>query len=278
MRKDTSACAAEGSPWYAVSQHGIDPMVWRLREEAELLARDNATEITPDDANSRCDWGAGQPRVGGTHATAPQPLSCANRRLEPALKALAVDPQCSPPRSYAYVWTVAAWDLHDGIQELLSAYLKEEVLAIASERAVHIALLGLALVCIGAFLVLLFRPFLARVRKEGRRVGELLVQLPAEIDTDTLVAALTDRTRAAARQPLSSDGGAPWQARFGTAAASTPTVPLLLGACDRGERVFSPRGVQEQQGGWHSSGDAQLGRGGDGMRRRLGGGQRIAPE
>ena len=57
MRQDASNCAAEGSPWYAVSQHGIDPMMRRLAEEAELLAHDNASTITPDDANSRCERG-----------------------------------------------------------------------------------------------------------------------------------------------------------------------------------------------------------------------------
>lgn len=53
LRWDAEGCAPEGSAWYAVTHAGVDPMLRRSVEEASLLARDNASAITPDDANTR---------------------------------------------------------------------------------------------------------------------------------------------------------------------------------------------------------------------------------
>jgi len=190
---------------------------------------------------------------------------------------------------------VSNWDLHDGFHALVEMYVKEVEHSFAEGRSVHTILLVAASLCIIAFLVFLFRPFLARVRKEGRRVAELLVQLPTDIDLDTLVAALTDITRAEARQPISSDGGAfrwgaqaagrgaafrGWGGGAGAGGAQqTPTVPLLGSSADGQQWLFSPRGAEQQQLQQHDS-QPGGGSGGDtGMRRRCGASsRRVVPE
>jgi len=53
LRSDADACAVEGSPMYAVTHSGVDPMMRRTVEEARLLSRDNASAITPDASNTR---------------------------------------------------------------------------------------------------------------------------------------------------------------------------------------------------------------------------------
>lgn len=52
MRTDKATCLPEGSPFYAVSTHGLDPMVQRLRMEAELMSMEPPANVTP--SSPRC--------------------------------------------------------------------------------------------------------------------------------------------------------------------------------------------------------------------------------
>lgn len=52
LRADPAGCIAEGDTLHAVTHSGVDAMVRRLVEEAELLARDSAADITPDAASN----------------------------------------------------------------------------------------------------------------------------------------------------------------------------------------------------------------------------------
>ena len=189
------------------------------------------------------------------------------------------------------------WDLHDGLDRLVAVYVKDADHSLALARVLHITLLIAAVACMAAFFVLLLRPFIARVRKEGRRVAELLVQLPADLDLDVLVAALTDLSRAAAqpRAPPAGASGA-WDAlppgmhrggwsgggpggggpMSGGVGGSRP--PWLGGGGDVGAHMFTPRYNQQAGGDWGADGGATGVAGGDGMRRRRGAGRRVAPE
>jgi hypothetical protein len=180
-------------------------------------------------------------------------------------------------------------------------YVTETDAAFARQRAMHVALLLIATLCILAFLMFLFRPFLAQVRKEGRRVAELLVQLPAEIDLDGLVATLTDISRAdttvvaAAASPLGGPGMMRWSGltpggpggaggqqtammpMFGGGASGGGQRPQVGGGVDGGgDRFFTPRPGPQEPTGW-SSGNGGGGDGG-GVRRRAGAGRRVAPQ
>ena len=46
-RLNQESCFAEGTEWWSVTHHGIDPMVQRLTKEAELLALDAPEDINP---------------------------------------------------------------------------------------------------------------------------------------------------------------------------------------------------------------------------------------
>jgi hypothetical protein len=47
LRSDHATCLPESSPFYAVSTHGIDPMVQRLRREAEMMSLEPPSDVTP---------------------------------------------------------------------------------------------------------------------------------------------------------------------------------------------------------------------------------------
>lgn len=145
------------------------------------------------------------------------------RAFDEAEALVAEDPAAIAPGDagapYAFLWGVAAQDLHDGAADLAGVYAADVRRALAAQQALHAALLAAVAAAVLAYLALLLRPFLARVRREGKRAAELLVQLPAEVDCDALVIALTglhegDGVAAAAAAARSS------RAASGAAAAS----------------------------------------------------------
>lgn len=174
------------------------------------------------------------------------------------------------------MWSVANWDLHDGMADLVQMYVDDVLADFNRERVLQIALVVVAAVSITAFLLVLFRPFLRQVTKEGRRVAELLVQLPPEMDLETLVAALTasgeegheganEQTGLSLARGRMSTGGSIWKRL--SASGQTPAAPLMGGAAGfgggtddtrqyqpswgkgeaDGDRFFSPRGQPEPQ-------------------------------
>lgn len=52
LRADQRGCVGDDHPLYAVTHSGVDPMVQRLIEEADLLALDSPDGITPDAASN----------------------------------------------------------------------------------------------------------------------------------------------------------------------------------------------------------------------------------
>lgn len=206
-----------------------------------------------------------------------------------------------PPHRYAYVWLVGNWDLHDGCMSLVSLYVSDVVAAFKGQQVLHIVLLVIAVMSIVAFLVLLFRPFFVAVSKEGRRVAELLVQLPPEVDLEMLVAALTcagdelGASLAASRQQVGRAsmmgapqgfGGMTMFRQWGGAPGQTPTMPMMgdgSGARPWQQAWGAPPGANGefvQAAGAYGPGQGafEQGSGEGGMRRRLGAGRRVAPE
>jgi hypothetical protein len=289
-------------------------MVRRMVEEASLMARDNATTITPDASNTRCVLGGlvdsfmlrcTDRVVYRSWRAQLFRWLCLQSRHPTRINTLASTPNfVNPFTSYAFVWLVGNWDAHDGASTLVGLYTAELLGAYSRERVLHIMLLVVAILSMGAFVVFLFRPFVAAVRKEGRRVAELLVQLPQEVDLETLVTALTDTGaeggEGAKRSPSRTGGfgvpqgygGGMMQGWAGSAAGQGSMVQLL-GSGDGGggggvrqqawgggdgSRGFGPG--EQQMVGFHAGsyagnyGPAS----GDGVRRRSGVGRRVAPE
>jgi hypothetical protein len=50
MRAKQDTCLPETSPFYAVSNFGINPMMQRLRREAELMSLEPVSSINPSSA------------------------------------------------------------------------------------------------------------------------------------------------------------------------------------------------------------------------------------
>lgn len=174
------------------------------------------------------------------------------------------------------------WDLHSGLTRLVGLYNKGLHQGIVSERTVHLVLMVACVVCMAAFLLKQLRPFVARVTKEGRRVAELLVQLPSDIDLDTLVAALTDVRKADAqpRPPPFAGASGVWGAATpagwppGVGASTVVAMPpqQQYGGPRAVDRMFTPR-TAAPVGGDYAGPPS-----GDGMRRRVGSTRRVAPD
>ncbi|KAL6764391.1 hypothetical protein V8C86DRAFT_3084217 [Haematococcus lacustris] len=81
---------------------------------------------------------------------------------------------------------------------LMNLHYQDMVLNVYSQCLdIQVASFALSWVIMALFLLLVFRPFLDRVKNENKRVAELLSQLPAEVDVEGLV----QRTAPAAPQP-----------------------------------------------------------------------------
>jgi hypothetical protein len=70
---------------------------------------------------------------------------------------------------------------------MVTDFVTDGFVALGAQRTNHIVLLLLSCIALGAFVVLLLRPFLGALGKESRRVAELLAQLPGEMDVEALV-------------------------------------------------------------------------------------------
>jgi hypothetical protein len=321
LRVDTAGCPAEGGLFYPATHAGLDPIVRRAIDEADLLANDIPAIVTPTNARwagrrgtlaaHASPWDEGQalpclsqspPRRGlcllpsMRRTSSPLPCHANAPRLLPSLAP-------SPPtaRSYSFLWLVGNWDMHDGLMRLTSSYAEDIALVFMRERLLHAALLVVTIASVAAYFAAMLRPFVARVGKEGRRVAELLVQLPGEVDVETVVAALTGAAAATAGGDATaahSRAHGAWGAAqgavsgmlsrgpTGSAGGQTATVPLLGSSGGAGGSAWqqawgdpgpggggrgAPRASAAGRGGPEQAG-------GDGMRRRAGAGRRVAPE
>jgi hypothetical protein len=85
------------------------------------------------------------------------------------------------------MWGPARLDLQPSLYAMVVDFVTDGFLALGSQRTNHIVLLLLSCIALGAFVVLLLRPFLGALGKESRRVAELLAQLPGDMDVEGLV-------------------------------------------------------------------------------------------
>jgi hypothetical protein len=87
----------------------------------------------------------------------------------------------------AYIWHVANYDLHDGTSLAVSHFTRDTLKAFATTLSLHVVLFVMSWIMALVFMVFIFKPFLASIRADGRRVAELLSHLPADMDVEGLL-------------------------------------------------------------------------------------------
>ncbi|GFR51520.1 hypothetical protein Agub_g13936 [Astrephomene gubernaculifera] len=123
------------------------------------------------------------------------------------LFAFSEDNSTEPPglnnTHFDFIYNVGMHDLTDAIIEI---GLKQfDYISVLFGRVVllHIILFIFLFFCLLGFTVLLLNPFIKRIKKEKRRIAELLSQLPMELDVEKLV----QRALGEAEAALSNPGG-----------------------------------------------------------------------
>ncbi len=89
---------------------------------------------------------------------------------------------------WSFLWNVTYVDLMGGMHRADDLYMKVIMDAFESQKIIHIALLVICAVAAAGYVLLLLRPYLGHVSRESKRVAELLVQLPPEMDVEGMVA------------------------------------------------------------------------------------------
>ncbi len=170
-----------GDPYYAVTHNGLDAMIERLLEEAQMLLADQPPDVSLASSRFEYMW-----KVG----LAPACLSDWLEMLGRALGGAAAPGSLrSPYLLLSALLQVGLRDLHSGLKAL------DEVMVGFSEGIFTDAKLALVLLLVAgvlgtlALLLLLVRPFARSLRHESEMVAELLSQLPHELDVTGLVRA-----------------------------------------------------------------------------------------
>ncbi|KAG2430818.1 hypothetical protein HXX76_009794 [Chlamydomonas incerta] len=89
---------------------------------------------------------------------------------------------------FRFMWSTFETDVEGGVDALLGMYREHVQWAYQGVRAEQIILFVTGWVWAFIFTMLILRPFLRRAHQEMRRIAELLSQLPAEVDVETMVA------------------------------------------------------------------------------------------
>eukprot|EP00899_Mesostigma_viride_P020857 jgi/Mesvir1/28773/Mv07021-RA.1 len=94
---------------------------------------------------------------------------------------------------FHYIWDVGHADLRDGLTALADKYIESAMSGIAIDNIVASSVFAVIVVSLWLYNYYMLRPLVAIARKESDRVAELLSQLPATLNLDTIITEVSRR-------------------------------------------------------------------------------------
>eukprot|EP00878_Enallax_costatus_P025839 GHUV01027676.1.p1 GENE.GHUV01027676.1~~GHUV01027676.1.p1 ORF type:complete len:1421 (+),score=378.88 GHUV01027676.1:621-4883(+) len=109
-----------------------------------------------------------------------------NRYIEEMLRfaSLPIDQSLANAASYEYGMKVMAYDTYDGLNTAADLFVAWTISRFESVKQLHIILLVISLVLMLLFVLMLYRPYIKRLKRDSRMVAGMLSQLPAEVDVE----------------------------------------------------------------------------------------------
>lgn len=86
--------------------------------------------------------------------------------------------------SFIFLSQVAAFDMYEGMRLATQLFVDYTNSKLDEVKQLHIILLLITLLVFGGYVLMLFRPYIARVARDCKHIAGMLSNLPAEVDVE----------------------------------------------------------------------------------------------